>query len=92
MEKLNVLSCPQFSPQNAENRILGLWNFKLFWGSTPTDLPPLSYKKGTNGPFSIRSVILFNWNLLATLIFFETPAHADNPISNGEKLHYQQSL
>ena len=31
----------KFSLQNVENRILGLWNFKIFWGRTHTDpLPP----------------------------------------------------
>ena len=48
----------KFSPENAENRILRLWNFKIFWGRTHADpLPPK--KKGTNGPLLIQSVTLF---------------------------------
>ena len=36
----------KFSPQITETCILGLWNFKIFWGRThPGPLPPL-YKKG----------------------------------------------
>ena len=48
----------KFSPQNAENRILGLWNFKILWGRTHANpLPPK--KKGTNGPLLIQSFTLF---------------------------------
>ena len=37
----NTLFCPQFSPQKAENSILGLLNFKIYWGSTTPDPNPL---------------------------------------------------
>ena len=39
----NKVFCPQLSPQKAENHILGLWNFKIFWGTTslPRHPPPL---------------------------------------------------
>ena len=36
-EKRTMLFCPQFIPQNAGNRIFGLWNFKIFWGFMPPD-------------------------------------------------------
>ena len=52
----NTLFCPQFSPQNAENRILGLSIFKIFWGSTSAHPPRPS---GTNMPYLIQSVTLF---------------------------------
>ena len=69
----NTLFCLQFSPQNAENRISGLWNLKNFWGSTPTDLLPR--KRGLTAP--LRYSRLLYWNLLATSIIFfcfiETP-------------------
>ena len=53
----NTLFCPQFSPQNAANNILGLPIFKIFWGSTSPRPPPPS---GTNMPVLIQSVTLFN--------------------------------
>ena len=31
------LSLTQFSPQDARNHILRLWNFKIFWVTTPPD-------------------------------------------------------
>ena len=55
----NALFCFKFSPQNTENRILGLWKFKIFWGSPPPETPPPPPKKGTNGPLLIQSVTLF---------------------------------
>ena len=42
----------QFSPLNAENRLLGLCNFKIFWGSIRPDTP---WKRG----LLIQSVIMF---------------------------------
>ena len=54
----NMLFCPQFTPQKAENRILGLWNFKMFWEARP-QTPPAPRKKGTNGLLLIQSVTLF---------------------------------
>ena len=35
----STLFCTQFSPLNTGNRILWLWNFKIFWGSMPPDFP-----------------------------------------------------
>ena len=43
----------QFSPQNTENRIIGLWNFRTFWGNTSPNRPR---KKGTNGHLLIARV------------------------------------
>ena len=64
-----------FSPQNAENRILGYWNFKIFWSGTHPNPPPppLPKKKGTNGPLLILSRLLYS-NRLATSILIESPA------------------
>ena len=68
-----MLFYPQFSPQNAENRILGLWNFKIFWISMPPDsLPHPIRKRGLTAP-CWYSQLLYS-NLLATSIFIETPA------------------
>ena len=65
----NTLFCPQFSPQNAENRILRLWNFKLFWVSTPPDPLPHPRKRGLMAP-SWYSWILFS-NLLTPSILLK---------------------
>ena len=51
------LSLTPFSPQDARNHILGLWNFKIFWCTTPHQTP---IKKGTKGPLLIQLVYLFN--------------------------------
>ena len=59
------------SLQNAENRILGLWNFKIFWGSTSPDPPPPK-KRGITA--SWYSWLLY-LNLLVTSIFTETPVN-----------------
>ena len=53
----NTVFCPQFSPKNAENCILGLSIFKIFWGSTSPPPPPPS--SGTNMSLLIQSVTLF---------------------------------
>ena len=54
------------SPQNAENRILGLWNFKIFLGRTcPDPLSPL--EKGTNGPMLIQTVFEIQTRDICTL-------------------------
>ena len=58
----------QFSPQNTGNRLLGLCNFTIFWGSMPPDTP---WKRG----LLIQSVTLFKsagyfnfyWNLWGQL-------------------------
>ena len=47
----NTLFCSQFSPWNTGNGILGLWNSKMLWGSTPPlpgppPLPPHPRKRG----------------------------------------------
>ena len=60
----NTLFRAQFSLQNAENPILGLWNFKFFWGSMPSD--PC---RGTEKMASYSRV--FYSNLVATSIFIE---------------------
>ena len=39
MKKITMLFGPQFVRQSAGNHILGLWNFKIFWGSMPPDPP-----------------------------------------------------
>ena len=64
----NTLFCPQFSPQNAENRILGLSLFK-FSGEARhlAPLPP----QGLTCPFWY-SRLLYSI-LLAISIFIETP-------------------
>ena len=59
----------QFSPQNAGNCILGLWNFKIFWESMPQDSPR---GMGLTRPLLIQSGTLFK-QLLATSIIIETP-------------------
>ena len=48
----NSLFYTQFSPLNAGNHLLGLCNFKIFWGSMPPDTP---WKRG----LFIQSVTLF---------------------------------
>ena len=35
----SLLNYTQFSPLNAGNRLLGLCNFKIFWGSMTPDTP-----------------------------------------------------
>ena len=64
----NAHFCTQFSPQNVGNRILGLWNFKIFWGSIPPD-PPW----GTGLLASCRYSRVLYSNLLATSVIIETP-------------------
>ena len=67
----NILFCPWFNTQNAGNRISGLWNFKIFWGSTPLDPPR---KRGLTVP-CWYSRILFS-NLPATSFYMGTPGTA----------------
>ena len=71
----NKLFCPQFSPENSEIRILGLWNFKIFWGSTPPrpppPRPPPPRKRGLTPP--CRYSRLLYSNLLPTSFLIETP-------------------
>ena len=56
-----TLFCPQFSPQNAENRIIAFYAFEIsqFSGQVPNTPPPPPQKKGTNGPLLLQSVALF---------------------------------
>ena len=78
----NTLFCPQiYSPvfQNAENRILVLWNFKIFWAITcpdPVPPPPRHRKRRPTAP-CWYSRLLYS-NLLATSIFIETPTTFTN--------------
>ena len=66
-----ALSCPQFSPQKAENHILRLWNLKFSCRSTPPDPLPSPRKRGLTVP-CWYSRLLYS-NLLATSLFIETP-------------------
>ena len=50
----NSLFYTQFSPLNAGNRLLGLCNFKIFWGSMLPDTP---WKRG----LLIQAVSLFKF-------------------------------
>ena len=63
------LSLTQFSPQDARNHILRLWNFKIFWGTTLPDPSEKGDKRAL--------VDTVNWFLhsilLATSISIETP-------------------
>ena len=67
----NALFRFKFSPQNTENRILGLWKFKIFWGSLPPETPLPPQKRGPMAP-CWYSRLLYS-NLLATSIIIETP-------------------
>ena len=51
----------QFSPLNAGNCLLGLYNLKMFWARMPPDTP-------------WNSQLLYS-NLLATSIFIETTVY-----------------
>ena len=61
----------KFIPQNAENRILELWNFKIFQARTCPDPLPPPRKRGPTAP-CWYSRLLYS-NLLATSTFIETP-------------------
>ena len=65
----NTLSVLKFSPQNAENRILELWSFKIFSICAQTPSPPR--KRGLTAS-CWYSRLLYS-NLLATSISIETP-------------------
>ena len=70
--------CPQFSPQNTENRIIAFYGIEIspFSGHVPnTPPPPLPRKRGLMAPFWY-SQLLYS-NLLATSIFIETPAETE---------------
>ena len=69
--KKNRLYCSQFCPRNTGKLILGLWNSKIFWESTPPDPPR---RRGLTAP-CWYSRLLYP-NLLATSIIIETPVHA----------------
>ena len=62
----NSLFYTHFSPLNAENLLLGLCNFNIFWGRMPPDTP--------ENVDCWNSWLLYS-NLLATSIFIETPAY-----------------
>ena len=66
---LKVFSCTQSGAQNAENHILQLFNFKIFWGS----MLPDPYRKGglTQGLLvdKVNCYIQTCW----LIIFIETP-------------------
>ena len=62
----NSLFYSQFRPLNTGNRLLRLYNFKIFWGSmTQTPLGNVD---------CWYSHLLYS-NLLATSIFVETPVY-----------------
>ena len=67
----NTLFCTQFSPQNTGNRILGLWNSKMFLQSMPPDLPrrrgPTAIDSAT-GSYSIQTCWLTSIYLLKHLM------------------------
>ena len=63
----NTLFCSQFSPRNTGNRILGLWNSEIFWGSMPPDPP---WRRELTAP-CWYSRLLYS-TLLATSIIIET--------------------
>ena len=69
MEMENMLFSTHSSPLNAKNRLLALWNFKIFWGSMPPDTPG---KSGLPTPCTYGHLLYLN--LLTTSIFIETPA------------------
>ena len=77
----NTLSCPQFSPQNAENRIIFLWRggggveiSKFSREAPPLSPHPPPRKKGLMAPCWYNE-LLFS-NLLATSIYIETPVYS----------------
>ena len=53
LERKNTLSVPKFSPQNAENRILGLWSFKIFRAYLRPD-PSLQCRRIVGGRNLVR--------------------------------------
>ena len=67
----NKVFCPQLSPQKAENRILGLWNFKIFWGTTSLPRHPPPLRKTGLMAHCWYSRLLYS-NLLATSLFIES--------------------
>ena len=58
-------------PRVAESRILGLWNFTIFWGNTPLDPLPHPRIRGRTSPCWYTGLLYSN--LLATSIYIETP-------------------
>ena len=65
----NMLLSTHSSPLNAKNRLLALWNFKIFWGSMP---PDTTGKSGLLAPCWYSRLLYLN--LLATSVFIETSA------------------
>ena len=102
------LSLTQFSPQDARNHILRLWNFKIFWGTTP----PYPNKKGDKRAlvdtvgFSIQSCWLcqfllkpLRWStyqILGYLYFIVELVHANQSKQKNLELwalpHHTSSL
>ena len=89
----------KFIPQNAKNRILGLWNFKTFWARTCPDPltpspPPLPRKRGPAAA-CWYSRLLYS-NLLATSIFIESPlkggAYCERYVGTFSAFVYEKSL
>ena len=52
------------SHQDAENHILGLWNFKIFWARTCPDPSPPPLRKKGSAALCLYSRLLYS-NLLA---------------------------
>ena len=88
-------------PRTLKITFLGLWNFKIFWGSTSSDTPlpppPPFLKKGTNGSLLIQSVTVFkpagfftfNWNpwtiVCYTAIFCIATKHSSPQTAAGNQ-------
>ena len=53
----NTLFCLHVSPRNTGNRILGVWNSKIFWGGACFQTPPR--RRGLTAPCWLQSVTLF---------------------------------
>ena len=65
----NKLFCAHSSPLNARNRLLVLWNSKIFWRSMPPVTPG---KSGLPAPCWYSQLLYLS--LLATSIVIESPA------------------
>ena len=63
----------KFSPQNAEDRILGLWKFKKFLGQNTPKPPPHPPRKRGLMALCSYSWLLYS-NLLATSSFYWNPS------------------
>ena len=85
----------KFIPQDAENRILGLWNFKIFWARTCPDPLPTPLRKKGSAALCLYSRLLYS-NLLATSIFIETPlkggAYCERYVGTFSAFVHEKSL